>query len=198
MNVIVTAQPGQGKNKKPLTREAFDKFLRWLNADRDLAGVKYEEIRKRMVRFFVHKGCDDPHELFEITIDRVVGILDTNPDYSSPLGLCFGVGRMVWLEEQKNPRTDSLDGYDIPVPDDDDPKLHEQQLKCLEECLDKLSEDDRDLIRKYHMGQGRDKIQMRKQLASEYGGNNILRIRTFRIRARLRICVDECVKRAVN
>ena len=35
--------------------------------------------------------------------------------------------------------------------------------------------------------------EARKRLATEQGGENILRIRIFRIRARLRICMDTCV-----
>ncbi|HEY6349957.1 MAG TPA: hypothetical protein VI636_11160 [Candidatus Angelobacter sp.] len=198
---IVTAQPGQekDKNKKPLTPEAFNKFLLWLDADRDVAGTKYEEIRNKLVRYFVHKGCEDPDELFGITIDRVAVILARDNNYSNPLALCFGVARNVWLEYQKKPIPDQLDeDFEIQAPELDDSDSHEQKLKCLETCLDKLPGADRTLISRYHGAEGRDKIETRKQLAAEQGGNNVLRIRTFRIRAKLHTCVEECLKRRVN
>lgn len=182
-------------------RGPFDEFLRWLSADRDLAAVKHEEIRKKIVKYFVRKGCDDPHELFTETIDRVVRILDSGAEYSNPLALCFGVARRVWLEDKKKPKIDPF-GDEIPSPPppprDDAPNLQEQRLDCLESCMDKLSEGDRDLINRYHEGEGRGKIESRRQLAAEHGGTNTLRIKTFRIRAKLRICVTDCLRRAVN
>lgn len=55
-----------------LSQEAFDTFLAWLDADRDRAGEKYEEIRRKLIRDFVHRDCLDAEELADETINRVI------------------------------------------------------------------------------------------------------------------------------
>ena len=40
-----------------LNQEAFDELLAWLNPDRERAGRKYEDIRQRLIRIFMHRGC---------------------------------------------------------------------------------------------------------------------------------------------
>jgi hypothetical protein len=35
-----------------LDKEPFEKFLFWLSRDREEAGTKYVELRKRLIRFF--------------------------------------------------------------------------------------------------------------------------------------------------
>jgi len=59
--------------KKALTPDAFGKFLRWLSQNDEEAVREYQSIRMRLVRYFVHKGCPDPDDLFDRTIDVLVG-----------------------------------------------------------------------------------------------------------------------------
>ena len=46
-----------------LTQESFDLMLSWLNPDRDFAGIKYEQIRNKLISRFRHLGCSDPEDL---------------------------------------------------------------------------------------------------------------------------------------
>src|SRR5215813_12121813 len=59
--------------KRAITAESFGKFLRWLSKDDERAVREYQVIRMKLVRYFVHKGCSDPDELFDKTVDVVVG-----------------------------------------------------------------------------------------------------------------------------
>ena len=180
-------------------RGSFDKFLRWLSPERDAAARSYEEIRKKIVRFFVNRGWENHDELFDRTVDRVVVIVERGDEYSNPLALCFGVAIRVEWEERKKPKPEALGERDFAAPEpDEDKKLHEQRLTCLENCLEELPALDRNLITPYYEGQGRAKINARKHLAAQHGGDNTLRIKVFRIRARLRVCISDCLKRAVN
>jgi hypothetical protein len=77
-------------------------------------------------------------------------------------------------------------------------EVREQELKCLELCMDQLSPGDRDVVTRYHQGQGRDKIEARRLLSDGLGGVNALRIRMYRIRKELRVCIVQCTKRFVN
>jgi hypothetical protein len=170
-----------------LTPEAFAKFLRWLATDREESGRKYERIRTRLVRFFAWRGCHNPEELFDKTIDRVcrkieLAALEPSGD---ALALCYAVATFVlqeyWREAKLTPIPENI-GY-LEVKDSEE---KEREIQRLEECLTLLSQCDRDLITCYYDGMGRERIQRRKGLASTVGGMNALRVRVFRIRARLR------------
>jgi DNA-directed RNA polymerase specialized sigma24 family protein len=184
--------------KRTLTPEAFGTFLRWLSVDDELAVREYQEIRTKLIRFFIHKGCTDAADLFDKTVDIVVGKIAACAQYSNPLAYCYGVARNVWYQDTRERNTIVMD-VDIAAPlEHPDPKVHEQELQCLERCLSQLSPGDRDIVIQYHAGQGRKKIQARRLLADGVGGTNALRIRMCRIRKQLRICVVACTKRLLN
>jgi DNA-directed RNA polymerase specialized sigma24 family protein len=183
--------------KWALTPEAFGKFLRWLSPDDELAVREYQSIRKKLVRFFIHKGCSDPDALFDETIDIVVRKIDACVECPSPLAYCYGVAKNVWRKNVREHKPVALD-EDLGSPEYPEPEIREHELKCLERCVDQLSPTDRDVVTRYHQGQGRDKIETRRLLADRVGGLNVLRIRMCRIRKELRICVVDCVKRSLN
>ena len=54
-----------------LSQEAFDALLDWLDPDREQAGMKYEQIRSRLIKIFTGRGCVDAEELADETINRV-------------------------------------------------------------------------------------------------------------------------------
>ena len=186
--------------RRALTAEAFGKFLRWLSDNDELAVREYQSIRTKLVRYFVHKGCSDPDDLFDKTVDVVVGKIDTCGECPSPLAYCYGVAKNIWrqdLRERKSAPPAALEEH-MALPVYPDPQFHEQELKCLERCVEQLSPTDRDVVTRYHQGQGRDKIETRRLLADRVGGVNALRIRVCRIRKELRICVVDCVRRSLN
>jgi DNA-directed RNA polymerase specialized sigma24 family protein len=177
---------GSPSSASRLTREAFDRFLCWLAPDRQEAGMKYEQIRKKLVGFFTWRGCHDPEELFDETVDRVIKkiALEDAECFGKPLWFCIGVARNVVHEYWRAPRLD-------PFPDDrpfaaHGPDWKEHEFECLDRCLDQLGRRDRDLIIRYYEGEGRARVQQRREMALEVGGVNVLRLRVFRILARLR------------
>jgi len=177
--------------KKEFAQEAFDQMLTWLNPDREEAGKKYEDIRKRLITIFTCRGCLMPEDLTDETIDRVVmkipGIAGSY--VGDPALYFFGVAKYVFHEYIRK--------IPIPVPP---PVVHftrevEQQYSCLEECMQELTSKNRELILEYYSDEG-DKIVHRKRLAGKRGIElNALRIQACRIRAVLFQCVQECLKR---
>src|SRR5215471_13826544 len=155
VNRVMTAQSGSGPGP-------FEKFLLWLSTDRDLALKKYEEIRKKITRYFVRKGCPDPVELFSETRDRVIEIISGGEDYPDCDALFYSVARKVWLESIRKDKTEPLE-VDPPIPDPEPNK--ELEASCLDTCLTRLPEADRDLITQYYTGRGREKIETRRRLA---------------------------------
>lgn len=183
--------------KRTLTPEAFGRFLRWLSTDDELAVQEYQRIRTRLTRFFIHKGCTDADELFDKTVDIVVGKIESCVEYSNPLAYCYGVARNVWHQDTRERKLVAMD-TDVASFEHPEPKVRELELQCLERCMTRLSPGDREIIVQYHAGQGRGKIEARRTLALGVGGTNVLRIRMCRIRKELRICVVACVKRSLN
>ncbi|HET9528735.1 MAG TPA: helix-turn-helix domain-containing protein, partial [Blastocatellia bacterium] len=76
----------------------------------------------------------------------------------------------------------------------------ELAYECLEDCLQDLAIDNRDLILRYYYEDKRLKIDNRKELADRLGvAISALRTRVHRIRAALQKCVQRCIEqRAVQ
>src|SRR6266550_5419038 len=83
-----------------LTRESFDSLLAWLDSERDEAGRKYEEIRLRLIKIFVCRGCHEPEDLADETINRVSKKLrEIESTYlGNPALYFYGVANKVHLE----------------------------------------------------------------------------------------------------
>jgi len=176
-----------------LSQEAFDALLDWLDSDREQAGIKYEEIRARLIIIFTGRGCADAEDLADETINRVTQRLSTiKKEFTGdPTRYFFGVANFILMEYmRRKPHQPS------PFPPTDSNQV-EVEFRCLEQCMDSLSEENRYLLLKYYGAEGGSKIDQRKQLAEELGiAANALRIRAYRIRLGLQQCVEKCIKRA--
>ena len=182
------------KSERCLTAESFGKFLRWLSGDDEEAVRQYETIRRKLVRYFVHKGCADPDDLFDETVDTIVGKIDACGEILSPLAYCHGVAKNVWRQSIRKRRTVSQ-SREFPSPAPEDWTEHERELRCLERCMNQLNSEEREVVSRYHTSRGRERIEARQALAGDKGGANALRIKVCRIRKDLRLCVTDCMKR---
>jgi DNA-directed RNA polymerase specialized sigma24 family protein len=178
-------------SKPGLDREAFDRLLAFLDPDRDAAGKRYVEIRRKLIFIFTCRGCPVPEELADITMDRVArksaAIADS---YVGDKNLYFyGVARKVFLESvRKKPKSD-------PPPKFEKTEEEELMLDCLEQCIKKLTPRNRKLILEYYKDEKGAKIDRRKDLAEGLGiATNALRIRAHRIRVNLQNCVTGCLE----
>jgi DNA-directed RNA polymerase specialized sigma24 family protein len=174
-----------------ISQEQFDRLLRWLDPDREGAGIKYESIRKRLIKIFVCRGSKTPEELADQTINRVARKLpEIQAEYvGEPAHYFCGVASNVFRESLKKDRTRATRLPPLATEDEVD----EQDYACLEKCIAKLSGYDRDLVLGYYQEEKHAKIDHRKKLAEQLGiGLNALRIRACRIRASLQECVELC------
>jgi DNA-directed RNA polymerase specialized sigma24 family protein len=183
--------------KRFLTKEAFGAFLLWLSPNQEQAAGKYLEIRQTLVKYFVRKGCAHSEDLSDRTLDRVALIVQHEPEkYPVVIALCCGVARRVWLEYLREAVLDPLEDENLPQNVFIEEDFSEDEFRCLDACLQELPVRDRELITEYHRFQGRDKIEIRKQMAETQGGLNRLRITTCRIRSRLHACIHGCIERS--
>jgi RNA polymerase sigma factor (sigma-70 family) len=184
----------QTKKEWLLTQEAFDRLLLWLNPDREQAGKRYEQIRLRLIKIFACRGCGEPEDLADETINRVIRRLpEIKERYEGDPALYFyGVAQKVHLEYMKRK----------PVPRDLPPQSarseeDEQEYECLERCMEKLTPQNRELVIQYYQDEKRVKVDNRRELAERLGiALNAVRIRAHRIRATLHECVRECLEEA--
>jgi RNA polymerase sigma factor (sigma-70 family) len=183
-----------------LNQDEFDALLAWLDPDRERAAQKYEEIRRRLIKIFVCRGCPVAEDLADKTIDRVAGkVKDIAPSYvGNPALYFYGVAKNVyheWLREQQQAAAAAPVPDPVPVVDQDPPEP-DPEYDSLEECMGQLSAEERKLILEYYQEEKQAKIDHRKKLAEGLGiGLNTLRIRVYRLRARLQECVEELMKR---
>jgi DNA-directed RNA polymerase specialized sigma24 family protein len=178
-----------------LNSEAFEAFLAWLSPDRAEAGRRFEQIKKKLVRLLTQRGCHIPDELFYEAVNRVGNKVRSGAIEPSvhPLAYCHGVARNVLKEYWRTLKREAT-LRDVPTPRAN-PAWDERELACLEECLEQLSEPDRNLLSRYHEFHGREKIEVRSKMGTEEGGVNKLRVKVCRKMKTLRECVFDCVNR---
>lgn len=172
----------------------FNKMLRWLNPDLDLAGELYEQIRVRLIRIFVGRSCYVAEELADRTIIRVASKSDWLIENfeGNPALYFYGVANHIFHEWRREEEKKNMLPKPEPPPELD--SLKELRADCLEGCLNKHSVDQRSMVLGYFSKDKRAKIEHRKQMAIDLGITiNALHIRVCRIKVVLEKCIDDCV-----
>jgi hypothetical protein len=174
------------QEESEMTQEAFDRLLAWLHFDRNLAGKKYEIIRRGLAQFFERRGCLESADLADKTIDRP----EIADKYTGEQAKYFyGVAHRIYQEYLRKPQITSA----VICPEDS--IIQERKDHCRRQCLDKLSDEDRLLITAYYLKEKPEKIEYRRKLAAQYGlTSNALTVRAFRIRSVLSQCLEECLQ----
>ena len=172
-----------------LSQELFEELLAWLDPDRDIAGLRYEDIRRGLIKIFINNGRNSVEDLADETINRVARKLNQiKDDYHGDHSLYFyGVAKKIVHEDRRRAPVP------LPTPNwiSDD---IETEYECLERCLQELTSESRELILQYYQDEKKEKIDHRRTMADKLGiGLNALRIRAFRIRNSLELCVRKCL-----
>ncbi len=165
-------------------------LLMWLDPDRDRAGVKYEQIRCRLIRMFISRGCQEAEDLADETINRVTSKVREVADgyQGDPTLFFYGVAKKIFLERTRRKARPIVNAAAA------EPVGSEQEFECLTRCMQALPADKRYLVHEYFREDERARIDNRKQLALKLGiAINALRIRAHRIKAELQICVEKCL-----
>jgi DNA-directed RNA polymerase specialized sigma24 family protein len=180
-----------------LTRDAFDLLLAALDSDRARAGERYENIRRKLVKFFTWERAPFPEDCADESINRVARRLAEGAPILDVERYFHGVARMVRKEvSHQRARSDAaLENLPSLSSAAADPE-QDAAVECLEACLQGLDGDSRHLILRYYQGDHRVRIESRKQIAAElHIPLNALRNRALRLRTRLEGCVEECLTR---
>ena len=188
------------KTKWSLTPEAFEKLLDALSDDRDEAGVQYEIVRRKLVRFFEWRKVESADEYADETLNRVARRLEEGEAIENLNSYLYGVARMVHMEALRRQELVPIDEapqtlrQKAPEPAESEPRV-----LCFDHCLDSLAPESRRLIVDYYQEERRAKIELRQELADSLQiPLNALRIRAHRIRVRLEQCIAQCMKAPVT
>ena len=179
-----------------LTPRAFDTLLARLDPDRDEAGRKYDELRRKLIKFFGLWGCSSPEDYADESLDRTARKIFEGEDVKNLHGFVIGVARLVHKEMVKREirERNAVKGLQRISAAARDPGEDEKRLRCYEHCLTTLPVDDRNLFIKYYQGEGRIGARQRETLRLQLDITmNSLRVRAFRVRKSLARCVRECL-----
>lgn len=183
------------KKNWTITPDSFSKLLLWLDEDTDQAGLKYQQIREKLIRIFISRGFSDSEDLADEVFNRVISKIETiSEKYQGEKSLYFfGIASKIILEanRKKEIRIDESITSATNNESRVDPKL-----ECLDNCLKKLPPDQSALILSYYQVDKTDKILIRAGLAKRSSLNiSTLRVQISRIRQTLKSCIEDCSRK---
>ena len=94
------------RNKVGMTVEGLEMLLAWLDADRDAAGRKYEALRRKLLWFFIWRGCPEVEAdaLADETLDRMAEKLEQGVLVLDINKYALAIANFVWLEFERTQR----------------------------------------------------------------------------------------------
>jgi hypothetical protein len=181
-------------------QDPLDVLLARLDPDRMRAGQRYETLRRTLVKFFELRQHADADVLADRAIDLVSRRLADGLDIDSVELFSLGVARRLDHDLRRSPKARQVTLEDVGELTDPGGtpesalalgEAEQQQARERKRMLHRLRQLPSDiqlLLIEYYRGGGRTRIQRRRQLAAERGGNlNSLRIAVCRIRAGLTV-----------
>ena len=176
-----------GHRNRSSSREAWDRFLTLFNSDRDLAAVEYEKVRRTLLIFFRSRGCWDPEQCADETVDRTVRRIE---EVRCIIPFMRGVARWVAAEVLRNRQIqlgeNALNRLVSTRASSDEKVIRERHLEYLDRCLQFLAPADREFILAYHCHEKAERTENKKFMAKSFGiSREGLRVRAFRLRREL-------------
>jgi DNA-directed RNA polymerase specialized sigma24 family protein len=164
--------------ERTLTLNLFNNLLTHLDPSGKDSGERYEDIRRRLLKFFEWHGCPIPDELTDCTIDRVAGLLANGREITSKdafsffHGVAYNVLREFWAK--KRPVSiEEIPGWQFRSKEmrkmKDADAEDEERFRCLDRCAARLPSSDRTLIIQYYCGEKSEKVAKRRELAENLG-----------------------------
>src|SRR5262245_12779319 len=135
------------EKERELTSKAFTKLLAELSADPEVAGANYEELRRRLIKFFEWRGAFFSEDLADETLNRTARKIDEGEEIEkNVIALALGIANFVFLEATKHPDSKRATMEElIPIAAPPENRGEDADLReiCLRECLRALSKENR-------------------------------------------------------
>jgi hypothetical protein len=186
-----------------LDAAALNLLLTALDPEREAAAVRYENVRKALIRYFSLHGSLIPDENADEVFNRVARKLSESVplDLSHHNGYFLKVAHFVLNEyfrsarRQFVPFEECAQSSELSTdPIEESARLRDRferelGLEAVRYCRDLLSLNERENLDAYDEGIGREKIDRRNALAAKLGkSKGALIVEISRIRARVRNC----------
>lgn len=192
-NDTSSTRDGQTGAPRPLARSTWEALLDFLGPEPRTAASAYEAIRGDLVQHFARRRASAPEDLADWTMDRVARKLEEGAEIprEKARAYCFAVAHRIFFESlrgdaRRRKTIDRLQHASDLEPTAAEGERDAAHLEALEACLTQLSAEDRALLIEYHRGEGRERIERRRQLAEARGlALNALRVRMHRLHAQV-------------
>jgi DNA-directed RNA polymerase specialized sigma24 family protein len=182
------------RGARALSEPVWNALLERLGADAESAGMEYERLRQRLIRFFEWKGCVACEDHADDVLTRLARRISDGEAIASVQAYALGVARFVVKEAGAAPLHLAIDearGGRLPSAADAEP---DARADCLDRCLDAMPQATRHVTLRYYEGSGGAKVKNRRTIATELGiSERALRLRVFRARESLEECVSACL-----
>lgn len=169
-----------GRRRNDLDREGLDALLQALAPERESAGQRYEELRRRLVNLFAWEQCDAADDLADEVLNRLARKVLEGTPIPNLDRFAFGIARLLMQEEGRKRRNRQTALLQFPQGEQSPDWA---SLDAMDQCLAALPQDRRDLIARYY---SEDRATLARGLGISL---NALRNRAMRIREELFKCV---------
>ena|ERR1700754_275407 len=179
-----------------LTKSAFDILLTYLDTDREQAGLKYERIRVKLIKYFEWQGCHSPDDYADHAINVLAKKIEGGEVIRDLSSYVNAVARLLALEgfKERDREHKAIEHLSLTQSYTSEAEAKEARRLCMEQCLRALPYDHYSLMTSYYRP-GINKEE-RELLAKEMNMPlNALRIRAHRIRQKLKECLQACLER---
>jgi len=182
-----------------------EQLFPYLDTDEQRAWERYGIICRKLMTFFENKKNVDPVDCTIKTFHRVLKNIDNGKIDQIPIFDKYFLEVAYYIfKESGREVTVSIEVLTPPQMPVTDPEYEEeenrerekkeQRLDCLDQCLKRLKENERELIIDFYKGSGTERKKIRKNLARKFNiTRNALRIKANRLRDKLRECLYNCL-----
>jgi len=173
------------------SQNAFEELLAWLEPDAELAAERYMEIHQRLITMFSHRGCADPEELADETLTRVA----LKPPAGElrqvdPARYIFRVAHFVCLEHLHHARKERAYAQSVDIAYNE--AAESEEMTLLEECMQRLKPEERQLLLAYYGGNEWELIKPLKASAKMLAhANAALQIKAYKLKQQLKMWIEE-------
>jgi|ERR1700754_888910 len=168
--------------------QIFEALLFRLEPELSDSDRRYQQLRQKMIKFFVWRRCEDPDGLADETISRTVKNLSTGEEIraENPYSYIYAIAKHVFMEYIREKKKRELLVSNVT---DHQQSVPDALPECRTECLKKLPEDKRFLMLRYYIGEeNRDALAISLKLSL-----NALRLQVYRLKQELRDCEKKCL-----
>src|SRR5215475_5903834 len=153
-----------------LSEEDLDRFLRWLDPDREKAAHKYQKIRDELITILNAHCCPISEDLvdqaFDQTIKRLPHIIDDFQGEPAKYIYVVAIHLLAKYFEERSKVAPLPDPDLLPDPAQKPDLEAERVFECIESCLSRLQPEQRRLFENYYR-EIKNAGKYRRQLAEE-------------------------------